>query len=399
VVTKSLVAGEVALVNDQNVAWPAEPHTLAKIELVRSYLEAWLRIIGRTFKRKPILYIDGFAGPGIYSGGEKGSPIAALRAASRSVAIARDKWQAGDVFVELIEKDRQSVSTLRDQVVQVRLHERVHVSINEGTFEQRLADIQSAHPLAFRDGFPLFAFVDPFGVKGVPFQSVRTILSSTTSELFVNFDVDGIHRVLSDPTPQNYLLLDALFGDQDWRTEGLLSTSTHHEVHKRIWSAYRLRLKRIGVRYTYPFVVRGQYNQVLYYLVFASRHRLGIIKMKEAMAKVGQHGTLSVSDALNDRQALFDLDDPNFYLPGLLAHFGSRKSVDIDEVYDYILTETQYGSLSKILTPLAKEGRIVKRPENPKRRANAFNDVRCLDFVDSKEDARWRERRTSNGPT
>ena len=56
--------------------WDIEPHTRAKHEILKKYLEAWFPIINR-YNRK-IIYIDGFCGPGRYSGGEPGSPVIAL---------------------------------------------------------------------------------------------------------------------------------------------------------------------------------------------------------------------------------------------------------------------------------------------------------------------------------
>jgi len=57
--------------------WPLEPHTAAKHEILRRYLNAWFPILGSHHGR--VVFLDGFAGPGIYSHGEPGSPIVALR--------------------------------------------------------------------------------------------------------------------------------------------------------------------------------------------------------------------------------------------------------------------------------------------------------------------------------
>ena len=57
--------------------WPLEPHTRAKHEILKRYLQAWMVILSQG-QFPEILYIDGFAGPGEYSGGEAGSPIIAL---------------------------------------------------------------------------------------------------------------------------------------------------------------------------------------------------------------------------------------------------------------------------------------------------------------------------------
>jgi len=48
--------------------WKAEPHTIAKIEILQEYLKAWFSIMGtnRYGHGQDILYIDGFAGPGEY---------------------------------------------------------------------------------------------------------------------------------------------------------------------------------------------------------------------------------------------------------------------------------------------------------------------------------------------
>lgn len=56
--------------------WPLDPLTGAKHALWKLYLDRWFPIMGKHHQR--INYIDGFAGPGEYVGGEKGSPILAI---------------------------------------------------------------------------------------------------------------------------------------------------------------------------------------------------------------------------------------------------------------------------------------------------------------------------------
>jgi hypothetical protein len=61
----------------RTTVWELEPHTRAKHEILRRYLQAWIPILTQGgFKN--ILYIDGFAGPGRYAGGEDGSPVIAV---------------------------------------------------------------------------------------------------------------------------------------------------------------------------------------------------------------------------------------------------------------------------------------------------------------------------------
>ena len=63
----------------RTTVWPLDPHTAAKHAILRRYLDAWIPIMSRYHGR--VLYIDGFAGPGIYEHGEPGSPLIALDAA------------------------------------------------------------------------------------------------------------------------------------------------------------------------------------------------------------------------------------------------------------------------------------------------------------------------------
>ena len=64
--------------------WTATEHTKAKIAILKGYLDAWFRILGKTRKNQPILYVDGFAGPG---GSITGLDAANLRAGK--VPLAR----------------------------------------------------------------------------------------------------------------------------------------------------------------------------------------------------------------------------------------------------------------------------------------------------------------------
>ena len=67
-----------------DVLWALEPATAAKHRLYKRYLDAWWPILlqprsrdGRLWPR--VTYLDAFAGPGRYLGGEEGSPVFALQ--------------------------------------------------------------------------------------------------------------------------------------------------------------------------------------------------------------------------------------------------------------------------------------------------------------------------------
>ena len=73
--------------------WDADPHTLAKIEILQGYLDAYFPILGRGKPGRDILYIDGFAGPGEYANSPTSSPLAALGAARSALSKTGEAWR------------------------------------------------------------------------------------------------------------------------------------------------------------------------------------------------------------------------------------------------------------------------------------------------------------------
>ena len=66
-----------------------------------------------------------------------------------------------------------------------------------------------------RQRSPTFAFIDPFGWAGVPFEVVQCILGQPRCEVFVTFMYEEINRFLAHPDqPPNF---DQFFGTRQWR--------------------------------------------------------------------------------------------------------------------------------------------------------------------------------------
>ena len=91
--------------------WTMEPHTAAKHRILQNYLYAWLPIMSKYNGR--LVYVDGFAGPGVYEDGEPGSPIIALNAYLDHAY--RDRIDAELVYV-FIEEDRARVNGRKKEI-------------------------------------------------------------------------------------------------------------------------------------------------------------------------------------------------------------------------------------------------------------------------------------------
>src|SRR5437899_9919202 len=65
------------MTHPKETLWERSPHTAAKHRILQRYLQAWFPILLQGGYRQ-VTYLEGFAGPGEYSGGEAGSPIIVL---------------------------------------------------------------------------------------------------------------------------------------------------------------------------------------------------------------------------------------------------------------------------------------------------------------------------------
>ncbi|MFB6367865.1 three-Cys-motif partner protein TcmP, partial [Paenibacillus elgii] len=96
------------------MSWEMKAHTRAKHVVLENYLKAWFPIMA--FSNERILYIDGFAGPGIYSTGEDGSPIKALKIANEIFQDHFSKLQKKDFVFVFIEQDEDSFESLSYEI-------------------------------------------------------------------------------------------------------------------------------------------------------------------------------------------------------------------------------------------------------------------------------------------
>jgi hypothetical protein len=151
-----------------SIIWNAEPHTVAKIDILRAYLVAWFQIMGRSMPKQDILYVDGFAGPGEYLNHPEGSPLAALATAKAAFEQTGNKWIAGNVHCAFIESDSSRFEHLEHKVLSVEMPNTIVTHLYHSPFVEGLGKLRQDVPDPFKSRQPLFVFIDPFGATGVP---------------------------------------------------------------------------------------------------------------------------------------------------------------------------------------------------------------------------------------
>lgn len=358
----------------KDTVWELDPHTLAKHEILRRYLGAWFPILGRYNQR--IVYIDGFCGPGRYAGGEPGSPLIALdQALSHGDRLKRNAL----TFLFLDERaDR--IEHLKYELSQLDLPSNFTVVPIAGDFETEFGNLLDSLEQEGLQIAPTFAFIDPFGFKGLPFRLIQRLLENPRTEVFVTVMADSINRFLDHPDPQVRQHIVELFGT----TEALAIASADGNRMSNLRLLYQRQLSSCA-RFVRYFEIRNRRNRTVYYLFFASNHPLGHLRMKEAFWRVDASGQFRFSDATNPGQlVLFELDESPKLAQMLQTEFAGQ-SLMVETIREWVEQKTPFLAthMRAALRLLEGRGEISVaqiKQDGTKRRRNTYPDNSIVEF-------------------
>lgn len=356
--------------------WAIEAHTSAKHQILRKYLDAWLPILGMYNKR--VVYVDGFAGPGCYKGGEPGSPIVALQA-----ALTHQARLPGELVFLFIEKDDARADSLTAEIAKLQLTSAFKVQVERGEFADKLGAMLDALDSTSSQIAPTFALIDPFGFSGIPYALIQRLLSKNRCEVLVTVMADSINRWLEHPQETIKAHIVETFGTDESikiaEGTGDRVTELKNLYHRQLNKAAQF------VRY---FEMRDHDGRLVYYLFFATNNPLGHLKMKEAMWKVDPYGDFRFSDSTNPNQPLlFDLNPSMAPLADeLIVKFRSAGQIPVMVVEEHVNDNTAYlgKHMREVLLQLETEGKLrvaeMKR-DGTKRRGKSFPKEAQVTFL------------------
>lgn len=337
--------------------WEYKEHTRVKHELLRKYLSAWIIKLGG-FHRK-IVFFDGFAGRGEYDDGTLGSPIIALQVANELLENCEERKRKPyfDQFVcVLVEKDSERCLNLK----KVMEREKAKVKFAEhlrivGPIQEEFANVADTIVEEVGEKIaPSFFFIDPFGFSGVPFSTVKNILSLPRTEVFFTFMTRDINRFLDVEDAEQ--ALEELFPIPEWRQ--IYQNPDWRKRDQLLKDLYLKCLFEIAkVRYVWSFrVCMDEKYQTLYYLIHATNHFDGLKIMKEIMYNQGVHGQfayLGPKEVGYRNQLMLFQEDVSSLKEYLLTRFkGNTKTFRqvLEETYMYTrFVETHYrGAIKKL---------------------------------------------------
>ena len=337
----------------EDTVWELKPHTAAKHSILRRYLQAYFPKLASTQTR--LVFIDGFAGPGEYEGGEPGSPIVALDSLTEHSHFPKmSNCRFTFLFIEE-RKDRfdnlRAILEERDDLPNVAMAMRC------GTFEEHMVKVLS--DLGERTMAPAVVMVDPFGPKGLPLKLLRRLADYSKTELLVSLMYEPISRFLEHPTFESHL--DDLFGTRDWRDAAGLEADAKKAFLSQL---YARQLREIGMEHVRLFEMRDGGNRTEYFLAFATHHKEGLRVIKDAMWNVDRAGGIEFSDftAPSPEQGTLFTAEPKYeeLRKLVMGQFVGQHGVPIEEVNDFVLIDTPFREThGRKVLGLAEKGETV----------------------------------------
>ena len=340
-----------------------------------------------------ILFVDGFAGPGRYSGGEEGSPLIAFKALLDHPQFQQPQQRQREVVFIFMEARKDRAAALQQELKRFEAGRPIPGWVKYDVMNGQFAPLMTRRlDLIDKEGkrlAPTFAFIDPFGFKGVPMDLIARIVQNPSCECLITFMYESINRFLSHPNSKIEVHLNKLFGTGEWKA--LTLEQDPDRRRDGIVDFYRQRLiEQARLKYVRTFEMINEGNRTEYFLYFVTNSLTGLSKMKQAMWKADPERGQVFSDLTDTNQMVLLESTPDLArLRNLLRHrFQGHGWVGIDQVEEFVLKDTPYSEAIhlKRLTMAPMEREVpplmeVVRPPGSRNRPGDYPSGTRIRFV------------------
>ncbi|MCJ7729917.1 MAG: three-Cys-motif partner protein TcmP [Sedimentisphaerales bacterium] len=355
--------------------WDITPHTLAKHQILTTYLKAWMPImshqshqVGVTGGR--LLFVDGFAGPGSYKGGEEGSPILAIKSVLEHshdfhipvrFLFIEENAERYKLLIDAVQKQKQQI----DSCSKIESY-----LVNQGDCEKVLTSYLNDLQNRGEKLGPALFFLDQFGFSDVPMELITRIMANPVCEVFSYLDWGHMNRFLTDKT--KWSSITTAFGGTEW--QGVLGL----EAPKRaafMLEAYKNAIRqRTNSKYVWNFAMCDENNKLLYWLVFLTNKLRGLEVMKGAMWGVDRTGGFRFSDNENPCQLGLFTSCSDEILADEIRTKLAGQTLTVEQVKEFVLTKTPAYRFKGALKILEEADRLKIISAPYKRRKGTFPD-------------------------
>lgn len=360
-----------------------KPWSKVKDELLGCYLKPYVAKI--LYTRKPLAYVDCFAGKGKFDDGNPGSPLIALDIFQQGLASTKFTGNAriGAAFIDL-----NYASDL-----EANLSAYKGIKIVSGAYEDTIEDL-----LKSKVGHNVFLYIDPYGIKALDCTKFDTFANGqfNTIELLINMNSFGFIREACNAMGMQFKIGDDGFFDDlvEYDPTILDTTDKSIEALNRIaggdyWKEIIARYKsgeidgykaeeyfseqycqRLRRSYTYVLnmPIRIQQNQhPKYRMIHATNHPDGCVLMAdnicnrwELLKEIQTGGQMTLFQEDFNNQII----DESKIKEKVIEHFSQCNtwtSLTVLEATFFIKHGAicKSGDIAKVLKALEKEGRIA----------------------------------------
>lgn len=179
---------------------PLPPHSEAKVQLLKAYLEAYLGVVGHDPYTDRILLVDLFCGPGMYAGNVPGSPVEI----GRTLASMHKRNQSAPT-TEFLFNDRKPENVTEVEKY-LRALEGAHAKLKLVPSNKAAVDLlpELLHEQEDRNQrSKRFYFVDPFGYSQITLSEILSLLQIDGAELLLFQPCSFMFRFSEKGTPES----------------------------------------------------------------------------------------------------------------------------------------------------------------------------------------------------
>jgi len=290
-------------------------HSKLKTTIATKYFFTWARIIMRTERSPRIGYVDLYAGPGRFVDGTKSTPLLILertirdpRMREKLVTYFNDGKPAHANSLEASINALPGLGTLT-YAPKIDKHQ---------VGPRTVAAFEKPH-------IPTFAFIDPYGYKGLSLGLVNAIIKDWACECLFFFNYNRINPGINNSSVTRHM--EALFGVERLAAlRGKVRDVTPAQRERLVMEALTEALQELGGKYVVYFRFKMEdIDRTSHYLVFVSKKFLGYKIMRDVM---GEESSSSVQGV------------PSFeYDPHVQSIFEFAQDKPLDDLMDSLAVD------------------------------------------------------------
>ena len=332
-----------------------------KLKCIHSYLGAYSNILTRA-GYKEYYFIDGFASTGFCKSKQTSKTIRGSATLALTIYPPFSKYFFIEVDNNKI-KELEKLKTLFPNLILEIFHGDCNIEINNVL--QKIGD-----------NTPFIALLDP-QAGDLYWDTIQKISEKNKAELLINFPFGmAINRymLLVEGKAIDSEMKDKLnkiFGTEDWEPiyyERKKGTITASQAREKYLDIYLIGLKKLGFKYYAVKNLKNSKNVHIYYLIFASRNRKGLEKMKD-----------NFIEGEPEKQTLFFKQD---IINAVYDEFAGSQKITLDTILEKMLTGKnlyRVQDLKDALIHLEKDKKLIRI--NPRPRCRSFNETDLFKIV------------------